>query len=240
MKKYLLERTRSKVSKAIEDFRLISAGDKILVAVSGGKDSMAMLDILNNRKKALKIEYSLKAIHIRLTDIPYSTDEKHLEKFCHERNIEFELIESDKKIVKPGKQACFYCAWNRRKLLFEYAKEQGFNKLALGHHMDDAVETLFMNMIYHGELSSFPVKIGMFDNALEIIRPLIYLKDKEINRYINYIGYKPLAYDCLFAENNKREKFREILSAFSEIHPKAIENIFKSMNNINEDFLPLK
>ncbi len=236
--KHFLEKIRSKVGKAISDYQLIENNDKILVAISGGKDSVALLDILNNRKKALPIVFELKAVHIQLTDVPYHTDEKYLQEFCNQRIIEFELITDDITIIQEGKQPCFYCAWNRRKLLFEYAAANGFNKLAFGHHMDDMIETLLMNMIYHAELSSFPVKIKMFDGILEIIRPLIYITDKELQRYVKLINYKPLPYDCPFAEFNHREKFRKLIKELYLLHPDASKNIFKSLKNINLKHLP--
>ncbi len=102
IEKYLLEKYRSKVVKAIEDFQLIENNDRVLVAISGGKDSMALLDILNNRKKALKIDYQIKAIHIKLTDIPYYTDHRALLEFCKKRGIQFEIISSNKKISREG------------------------------------------------------------------------------------------------------------------------------------------
>ena len=236
--KHFLEKIRSKVGKAIADYQLIENNDKILVAISGGKDSMALLDILNNRKKALPIAFELKAVHIQLTDVPYHTDKKYLQEFCNQRNIEFELITDDTSIIQEGKQPCFYCAWNRRKLLFEYAAANGFNKLAFGHHMDDMVETLLMNMIYHAELSSFPVKIKMFDGILEIIRPLVYITEKELQRYVKLINYKPLPYDCPYAEFNHREKFRKLITKLYQFHPDATKNIFRSLKNIDLKHLP--
>ncbi len=238
--KHFLEKIRSKISYAIQDYKLIDSGDKILVAISGGKDSMALLDILNNRKKALKIDFEIQAIHIQLTDIPYHTDAKYLSEFCKARNIKFDLIKENVKIIEEGKQACFYCAWNRRKLLFQYAVENGFKKIAFGHHRDDVVETLLMNMIYHAEFSGFPVKIGMFDNKFHIIRPLIYATDKELKRYVKLIDYKPLPYDCSFAKTNHREKFRELLKQLHKIHPDAAKNIFGAMQNIDKKHLPIK
>ena len=238
--KHFLEKIRSKVGKAIADYQLIENNDKILVAISGGKDSMALLDILNNRKKALPITFELKAVHIQLTDVPYHTDEKYLQEFCNQRNIEFELITDDTSIIQEGKQPCFYCAWNRRKLLFEYAVKNRYKKVAFGHHRDDMIETLFINMIYHGELSSFPVKIDMFDGKLDIIRPLIYTSNAELKRYVQLINYKALPYDCPFAEFNQREKFGKLISDFHQLHPKASQNIFQALQNIDLKHLPIK
>jgi tRNA(Ile)-lysidine synthase TilS/MesJ len=238
-KKYL-ERVRTKVSKAINDYALISDGDTIVVGVSGGKDSMALLDMLSNRQKSSKIHYNIIAVHIQLTDVPYHTNDAYLQSFCEARGIDFQLITDDAKIIIEGKQPCFYCAWNRRRLLFQFAAKNKYQKIALGHHRDDAVETLLMNMMQHGEMSSFPVKLSMFDGAFEIIRPLIYNSNKELERYINIIGYQPLPYDCEYAQSNQREDIKQLIKQFYSITPNASKNIFKAMTNIDLKHLPIK
>ena len=222
----------------MHDYQLLNDDDTIVVGVSGGKDSMALLDILANRQKSFPVKYHIVAVHIQLTDVPYHTDDKYLKSFCESRDIDFQLITDDSKIIIEGKQPCFYCAWNRRKLIFQFAADHNYQKVALGHHRDDAVETLLMNMIQHGEMSSFPVKLSMFDGAFEIIRPLIYTTNKELERYINIIGYKPLPYDCEFAPTNQREEIKEVIKQFYQINPNATKNIFKAMTNIDEKYLP--
>ena len=236
--KRFLEKIRTKVSKAIEDYRLIESNDTVVVGVSGGKDSMALLDILHNRRQALKIPYNIVAVHIQLTDVPYHTDALYLRDFCEARRIQFELITDEIKIIKKNKQPCFYCSWNRRKLLFEFTGHNNFQKIALGHHKDDLIETLMMNMIQHGELSAFPVKLSMFDDQFTLIRPLIYIGDKELQRYIDIIGYKPLPYDCSYAKNNQRESYKNLIKQFYRFNPKAIDNIFKAIKNIDFKHLP--
>ena len=236
--KRFIERIRTKVSRAISDYGLIQANDTIVVGVSGGKDSMALLDILANRRLSSSIDYEIIAVHIQLTDVPYHTDAEYLKGFCKSRNIKFDLIVNDQKIIRENKQPCFYCAWNRRKLLFEYTVEHQYQKIAMGHHKDDVVETLLMNMIQHGELSAFPVKLSMFDKKFELIRPLIYTTNKELERYIQLIGYKPLPYDCIYATTNRREQIKKLLKQMHQIHPDAVSNIFKSMQNIDIRHLP--
>jgi len=236
--KRFIEKIRTKVSKALTDYQLIQPNDTIVVGVSGGKDSMALLDILANRQKFSEIPFQIAGVHIQLTDVPYHTDSAYLKDFCESRKIPFQLIKDDTKILVENKQPCFYCAWNRRRLLFEFAVKNNYQKVAFGHHKDDLVETLLMNMIQHGELSAFPVKLSMFDNALEIIRPLIYTTNKELQRYIDLIGYQPLPYDCQFAETNRREKIKQIIQQFYSIHPAAVDNIFKSLSHIDSKHLP--
>ncbi len=236
--KRFIERIRTKVSRANSDYKLIQENDTIVVGVSGGKDSMALLDILANRRLSSPFDYEIVAVHIRLTDVPYYTDAEYLRGFCKSRDVKFELIVNEQKIIHENKQPCFYCAWNRRKLLFEYTAEHQYQKIAMGHHKDDAVETLLMNMIQHGEISAFPVKLPMFDGKIELIRPLIYTTNKELERYIDLIGYKPLPYDCQYAVTNRREQIKSLLRQMYQIHPDAVSNIFKSMQRIDEKHLP--
>ncbi len=236
--KAFLEKIRSQSLKAIRDFRLISPGDRITVGISGGKDSMALLDILYNRRQLPGMDFELAAVHVDLEDIPYHAPEDVLKKFTQERNIPYTRLTFSGPVLREGKQPCFYCAWNRRKMLFQWAHENGFNKVALGHHADDLVETLMMNMIYHGETSAFAPKQEMFGGLLHIIRPLYYLTNKEIERYVKLIGYTPPPYDCPYAADNHRERFRDLLQQIKRLHPKATANILRALRNINPRYLP--
>ncbi len=236
--KRFLEKIRTKVSEAVRDYNLIKDGDTIVVGISGGKDSMALLDIIANRQVPSPVSYQIIAVHIQLTDVPYHTDYQYLESFCKSRNIDFVLIKDDKKIILDGQQPCFYCAWNRRKLLFEYTANNNYQSIAMGHHKDDAVETLLMNMIQHGEFSAFPVKLKMFDGQFNLIRPLIYTTNKELERYSKLIGYKPLPYDCEYAATNRREEIKTLIRKMYHIDPDASKNIFNAMRNINIKHLP--
>ena len=238
--KRFLERIRTKVSHAVSDYGLINDTDTVVVGVSGGKDSMALLDILANRRFSSPVRYNIIAVHIQLRDIPYHTDYQYLKEFCESRDIQFELLVENKPIIKQDKQPCFYCAWNRRKLLFEFTANNKYQKIALGHHKDDAVETLLMNMIQHGEFSAFPVKLSMFDGQFDLIRPLIYTTNKELDRYTQLIGYKPLPYDCLYAATNRRKQIKHLIQQMYRITPDAVTNIFKSMQNIDNKHLPSK
>ncbi len=236
--KHFLERMRMRMWKAVQEFGLIAHGDRILVAVSGGKDSMALLDMLHNRRRMAGMEYDLAAAHIDLTDVPYHADDAVMRNFARARDIPYERITDDVRITEGGKHPCFYCAWNRRRLLFQRAVEHGFNKVALGHNRDDFTETMLMNMIYHGEISAFKPLQSMFEGKLEIIRPLFYLSNRQIERYVELIGYRPVPYNCPFAEGNDREKFRDLMRQIKKLHPKAGENLLRSARRIRKDYLP--
>ncbi len=238
--KRFVEKIRSKVSEAIIKYDQINPGDNILVGLSGGKDSMALLDVLVNRKRILPFDFKLTAVHIDITTIPYETDRTYLQAFCDEREVAFIYVENDVVVEakKANKSPCFYCSWNRRKSLFAYALQNNYSKLALGHHLDDAVETLLMNMTYHGEMSSLPGKLSMFDGKLHLIRPLLLLTDAELRRYSTIIGYRPLVRNCPFENITMRNDAGEIIRQLSKINPKAKFNLFRAMENINQDYLP--
>ncbi len=237
--KAFLEKVRSKAAKAIEDYDLLQENDRVLVALSGGKDSATLLDILHNRQKYFNFPYTLTAAYIDLNDVPYHVERERIRKLCDERNIPLYIIEDDTTVVTGEKHPCFYCAWTRRRLLFDFAVKNGYNKLAFGHNRDDLVETFLMNMIYHGEASAFPVKLSMFDNKMDIIRPLIYIGNKEAERYIELIGFEAQPYNCPFAGGNDREKFRSLLRQLYSFHPHVADNFLKAMKNIKPEYLPL-
>ncbi len=224
---------------AINHYDMIKHGDKVLVAVSGGMDSLSLLDILSERRKFLPINYELHAIHIITDDVPYEIDQNYLINFCQKRDVTPHFITTHAGIEeKKDKKPCFSCSWNRRKELFNFALENDFSKLALGHHMDDANETLIMNMLMHGNISSIPAILEMFNKKLLVIRPLIYITNKEVKEYARIKQFVSLRKECPFEDHTLRNTARQFINQFEKINPQARINIFKSMNNIDEDYLP--
>ncbi|HBL77441.1 MAG TPA: tRNA 2-thiocytidine(32) synthetase TtcA [Prolixibacteraceae bacterium] len=175
----LFRKIHHRVGKAIHEYQLISEGDTIAIGLSGGKDSLSLLDILSGRIKYSGVNFQLAAIHVNITSIPYLVDIGYLKQFCEEREVPFYLIEADlPETENDRRNTCFVCSWNRRKILFREIQKMGFSKLALGHHKDDAVETLLMNMAFQGSISSMPPKLKLFGEKIEIIRPLITLNNE--------------------------------------------------------------
>ena len=225
--------------KAINQYKMIEADDRILVAVSGGKDSLSLLDILNERRKYLPIDYDLHAIHVITDDVPYEIDKAFLRDFCNERNVTLHLVTTHAGIKeKPDKKPCFTCSWNRRKQLFAFARKNGFKKIALGHHLDDAIETLLMNMLMHGNISSIPGKLRMFDGDIELIRPLILCTDKEMQEYARIKQFVSLKKECPYEDHTMRTTTRQMINRFEKLNPQARINLFKSMANIDKEYLP--
>ncbi len=236
-----IEHVKNHLAKAVMDFGMISDGDNVLAAVSGGKDSLVMLDALSAFRQFKKVSFHLESIHITVEDVPYKANHNLLHQLTENMEIPLHFVTIKAGIENRGKKApCFVCSWHRRKALFEFADEHDFQRLALGHHRDDAVETLLLNMAYHGHISSLPGKLSMFDGKLDIIRPLLLLTDKDTQEYADIRQFPRLLNECPFADHTKRNTARKLLEALSEIHPKAAGNIFNAMQQIDEEYLPKK
>lgn len=228
-----------KVGKAIHDYALIEEGDRVLVGVSGGKDSMALLDVLASRAKAAKQHYTVIAAHIDVEEVSYEVDAAYLRDYCERLGVPLvhRTIRVDME-RNPKKPACFVCSWYRRKTLFDIARENGCRKLALGHHRDDAVESLLMSMIFNSAISSMPARLEMFDGELTLIRPLIYLSNEETVRYAGIRCFREQVKHCPYERATNRGSVRELLRRVEELSPNARANIFAAMRNIRPDYLP--
>ena len=234
-----IEHVKNYVAKAIMQFNMIDDGDKVLAAVSGGKDSLVMLEVLAAFRRFNKVDFQLEAIHIEVEDVPYRVDRDFLSAFADNLRVPMHYKNIQAGLENRGRKApCFVCSWHRRKNLFEFAKSNGFQKLALGHHMDDAVETLLMNMAYHGHISSLPGKLRMFDGLLFLIRPLILLTDKDTREFAHIRNFPALLRECPYEDTTRRKIARELIESLEKIHPKAKFNLFNAMHNIDEEYLP--
>ncbi len=226
-------------AKAVHEYNMIDDGDKVLVAVSGGKDSLVLLEALAGFMRYKRVNFSLEAIHIDVEDVGYLVDRDFLMNHASALGVKMNFRTIEAGIENRGKKApCFVCSWHRRKTLFEFAKSNGFKKLALGHHLDDAVETLLINMAYHGHVSSLPGKLKMFDGQMFLIRPLILLTDKDTHEYARIKNFPVLKKPCPYEDVTKRTTARKLVEQLESIHPKAKFNIFNSLKNIDEEYLP--
>lgn len=228
-----------KAGKAIHDYALIENGDKVLVGVSGGKDSLALLEVLALRGRDPKYNYTVVAAHIAVENVSYEVDSTYIGEFCERLGVKclFRTIHAEVR-ADSGKPACFVCSWNRRKALFEIAKENGCNKLALGHHRDDAVESLLMSMMFNGTMASMPPKLSMFNGTFTLIRPFIYLSDRETRQYAAYRSFRKQKKSCPHERATNREAVRKMLNGMEETFPHIRSTIFTSMQNIREEYLP--
>ena len=240
-RKKQFEKISRKVGKTLQEYRLIAGADRVLVGLSGGKDSMILLEALADRKKHLPFNFELFAVHIAATGIGYKMDTVYLQKFCSELNIPLYLEEIEVDLtVDPKKPPCFICSWQRRKRIFELSKELDCNKIAFGHHKDDAIQTLLLNMIYHGSFSSFSQDLSMFEGRIRLIRPLLYIPEKELTNYATLRTFKKQEKSCPYQGSTKRDEIKDLIQQMDKLSPDARRNIFNAMNNIYQEYLPGK
>ncbi len=238
VEKFHMKMTRKKVGRAINRYSMIRAGDRVLVAMSGGKDSLALLDIIAARLKYLPISYEIIAAHIIIDSLPPKLDAGALADFCAERGIPlyFKHISVDFDRTE-GKSVCFYCSWHRRKELFRMMNELHCTRLAFGHHMDDIVETLIMNMAIHGKFSTMPPKLSLFGGEFDIIRPLCLITEQEVLQYSKLRGISVYEKSCPHGVTSIRAEAKRIVKSMGNLSAKARSNIYRSMFTIENEYL---
>ena len=226
-----------RAGKAIMDYGMIEEGDRIAVAVSGGKDSISLLHVLRHRRKISPVRFDFTAVHIDFGFPDFSP--QVLAEYLEKEGFPF-LIE--KATGLEGEQwqeiNCFWWSWNRRKALFHLAAEKGFNKLAFGHHMDDIAETILLNQFYRGEIGAMKPKQELFDGKLTIIRPLAYEREAMMVRLAQELGITTLGQSrCADEETSHRALIKNMLKEFEKDNPNIVKNIFKSLQNIRTEYL---
>ncbi len=232
----LVKRLRRYVGQAIADYNMIEDGDRIMVCLSGGKDSYAMLDVLMALQKKAPVRFELRAVHLDQKQPDYPPDV--LPKYLASTGVSFEILEQDtysvvKRVVPEGKTMCGLCSRLRRGALYRYAEDHGFTKIALGHHRDDIVETLFLNMFHGTKISAMPPKLLSDDGKHVVIRPLAYVPEDDLIDYANLRGFPIIPCNlCGSQENAQRKIIKSMLHAWEREHPGRIENIFRSITNV--------
>jgi len=225
-----------RVGRAIMDYQMLSEGDKIAVAVSGGKDSLTLLRVLNDRRAFVPIKYELLAVHI---DLGYPCmHPKILGEYFKSEGIAYHIEKVDILKGKSRKDiTCFWCAWNRRKALFETASRFGCNKVAMGHHHDDIVETILLNLFFNGEISAMSPKQELFNGKITVIRPLAYVEEEMIRRFAKEAGFPHEKCSCPNSVTSKRTKIEHMLKELEKVCPEVKTNIFRSVKRIKKDYL---
>lgn len=240
-KERIYQKVEEKVRKAIRDYGLINDGDRILIGLSGGKDSLALVDLLGRRSKIFRPKFELVVAHIVMTNIPYSSDQDYLKSCADEHNLPFIVYNTEfDASTDTRKSPCFLCSWTRRKALFDLAKQHQCNKIALGHHQDDILETLLMNMIHQGAFGTMPPRLKMDKFDMEIIRPLCLVEETELKTIADWKGYRKQLKNCPYESGSSRSEVKELLARMEAIHPEARYSLWGSMSNIQENYLPRK
>ncbi|TAL96968.1 MAG: tRNA 2-thiocytidine(32) synthetase TtcA [Paraburkholderia sp.] len=229
-------RLQSQVGKAIADFNMIEDGDKILTCMSGGKDSYTMLSVLLALQKRAPIDFEIIAMNL---------DQKHpgfpeeiLPQYFESIGVKYRIVEADthsivKEKVPEGKTTCSLCSRLRRGVIYRTAKELGANKIALGHHRDDIVETFFLNLFFGGKMKAMPPKLATDDGAHIVIRPLAYCKESDIATYARAMEYPIIPCDlCGSQENLQRKKVKDMLTQWERDTPGRVDNVFRALSDV--------
>ncbi|MCY4144590.1 MAG: tRNA 2-thiocytidine(32) synthetase TtcA [Gammaproteobacteria bacterium] len=232
---------RRLVGQAISDYQMIAEGDRVMVCLSGGKDSYTMLETLLALQRSAPVEFSIIAVNV---------DQKHpgfpthvLPKFLEERNVEYEIIEEDtysiaRELTPDGKIQCPICSRLRRGILYSAAERMNASKIALGHHADDVVETLFLNMFFGGTLKSMPPHLISDDGCNHVIRPLYYVRERLIEEYSTLVGHPIIPCNlCGSQEGLQRQEIKRTLRSWDKCFPGRVETIAKAIRNVKPSHL---
>jgi len=226
-----------RVGRAIMDYKMLDDGDRIAVAVSGGKDSLTLLHVLNDRRKFVPIKYELLAVHV---DMGYPCNHpKILAEYFKKMGVEYHIEKID--ILKPGQTrkdiSCFWCSWNRRKALFQVADRFKCSKVALGHHHDDIIETTLLNLFFQGEISTMSPRQELFKGKIKIIRPLAYVEEDLIRSFVKTLDFPHHKCSCPNSITSMRTKVEGIIKELKKVCPDVKKNIFRSVKRIKTDYL---
>ncbi len=227
---------RREVGNAIRDYNMIAEGDRIMVCLSGGKDSYTMLDILLDLKLRAPISFELTAVNLDQKQPGFP--EHVLPEYLDSLGVSYQILNVDTysvvtRIIENGKTMCGLCSRLRRGILYRFAKENKFNKIALGHHRDDIIETLFLNMFHGGKIKAMPPKLKSDDCANVVIRPLAYCQESDIERYARQRHFPIIPCSlCGSQENLQRVKIKRMLKNWHTEYPGRVENIFRSIQNV--------
>lgn len=232
----LRKRLRRQVGKAIADFGLIEAGDRVMVCISGGKDSHAMLELLMALRDRAPIDFEIVAVTLDQKQPGYP--EEVLPCYLETLNIPFYVLERDtysvvRSVIPEGKTTCGLCSRLRRGTLYGFADQIGASKIALGHHRDDIVETLFLNLFFGGKLKAMPAKLKSDDDRHVVIRPLAYCKESDLARYASEMQFPIIPCNlCGTQENLQRQEIKKMLQGWEKRYPGRTETIFRALGNV--------
>jgi tRNA 2-thiocytidine biosynthesis protein TtcA len=237
----LAAQLRGSVGKCIADYGMIAAGDKVMVCLSGGKDSYTLLDVLLSLRRSAPVSFDLLAVNLDQKQPGFPTHV--LPQYLQELGVPFQVIEQDtysvvKRVVPEGRTLCGLCSRLRRGALYRFAAEHGVTKIALGHHRDDIVETLFLNLFFGGRLKAMAPKLLSDDGRHIVIRPLAYVAERDIARYARGRGFPLIPCKlCGSQENMQRVAVKKMLAAWEREFPGRTESIFSALRNVHPDHL---
>jgi tRNA 2-thiocytidine biosynthesis protein TtcA len=235
-KRKLAAQLRGLVGKAIEDYAMISEGDRVMVCLSGGKDSYTLLDMLISLQRAAPVNFSLLAVNLdqKQPDFPAHV----LPDYLRGLGVDFHVIEQDtysvvKRLIPEGRTMCSLCSRMRRGALYRYAAENGITRIALGHHRDDIIETLFLNLFHGGKLKAMAPKLRSDDGRHIVIRPLAYVSERDIERYAAVRDFPIIPCNlCGSQQNLQRVTIKKMLAEWERNHPGRTESLLTALRNV--------
>lgn len=237
----LSKRLHRQVGQAIADFNMIEEGDKVMVCLSGGKDSYSMLDILLNLQQRAPVRFELVAVNLDQKQPGFPED--ILPAYLRSRGVPFHIEEQDtysivKKVIPEGQTTCSLCSRLRRGILYRVARELGANKIALGHHRDDIIQTLFLNMFFGGRMKAMPPKLVSDNGEFMVIRPLAYCSEKDMEAWAEVQQFPIIPCNlCGSQENLQRQQIKEMLNDWDKRFPGRIKNMFASLGRVTPSHL---
>lgn len=240
----LQKRLKREVGTAITDYSLIEANDLVMVCLSGGKDSYTMLDLLLEMKKHAPVNFSIVAVNLDQAQPGFP--KQIIPEYLRKLGVEYHIIEEDtysvvKELIPQGKTMCSLCSRLRRGILYTHARKIGANKIALGHHRDDAIETFFLNLFFGGQLKSMPPKLLSDDGKNIVIRPLVNCREKDIEKYAEYKQFPIIPCNLCGGQTKlQRQVVKKMLQEWDKKFPGRIETIYTALNNIKLSHLPDK
>lgn len=235
----IYKRINKQFGRATLGYSMLEEGDRILVALSGGKDSLTLLQLLAERSRIFKPQISIVAAHVTMINIPYKANLEYLKDFCTSQGVELHILESGfDASTDTRKSPCFLCSWNRRKALFTLAQEIGCNKIALGHNMDDFIETMLMNITFQGAFSAMAPVMKMDKFPITVIRPLCLVNENDVEAYAKECAFPPQKKNCPYENDSNRKTMKEMLAHLETLNPEARYNLWGAMSNIQTGLLP--
>ncbi len=208
--------------KGLTQYQLLDEGDHILIGLSGGKDSLALLELMARRARILRPRISLSALHVRMANIAYESDTAYLEDFSASLGVRLIVRETSfDPSTDTRKSPCFLCSWNRRKTLFTVAQELGCHKIALGHHQDDILHTALLNLAFQGQFSTMPARLQMRKFPMTIIRPLCLVQENDLKEWAAWRGYRKQNKNCPYETDSHRADMKQIFQLFEKLNPET-------------------
>ena len=210
--------------EACSRFSLLEDGDKVLIGLSGGKDSLLLVELLGRQARIYRPSIEVAALHVRVANRNYVSDLTYLTRFCEQAGVEF-MVKDTAIVGEEKKDPCFLCSWYRRKTLFDTALNEGYNKIALGHHRDDILNTALLNLIYEGRFSSIDPALKLDKMPLTLIRPLCMTDEKDITAYSQEQGYEKQKSLCPFEKHSERHTMASLLEELRKLNPDVRSSI---------------